>query len=141
MLPYLDLEVLRSDRSEKALNSRNPRADRDTLFKIANSLLPSLPAILRDNPLPPDVSSPEVILFKYFQTIVDSNPPDQRRPAFNSFNPALPVEGTLMLVTALTSYHYWTSRSLDIPDGTLKLLFDSTTKFPDVTWVDGPNRG
>lgn len=80
-------------------------------------------------------------MVKYLQTIVDSLPADKIPTALNSFNRALNVETTLMLVTTLAAGHNWKSRSLVIPDATLQFLCDSASTFPNLTWVDGFNKG
>lgn len=49
---YNDYEVLRSDRSDKCLNYRNYRGDLNSLLIIGNYILPPLPAVLYDHPMP-----------------------------------------------------------------------------------------
>lgn len=112
-----------------------------TLIKISNSILPPLPAILGGNPLPPEVSAPELLLLKYFPKIGYSLPADQRPSALISFNRTLHVENTLILVTAFSADQHWTSRFLVIPDPTLKFLCDSAPGSCIITLVDGSKKG
>lgn len=137
-----DYAVLRSDRSAIRANAPDPRVDAASLFLIdVHAHFPGLPALITEHPLPPDVAVPEPLLLRYFATYVDTLPADQRPSVAPRYARALKSELAIMLVSALAADHYWTQRTLILPDATLRFLRDIEPNFPDLVWVQDGDTG